>query len=323
MTKGFMLVLFCCFLCSFIVTSSAGDVLRANQTLKNDETIVSAGDEFELGFFSPGSSKNRYLSIRYKKAGEAIVWVANRDAPLADASGTLALSSEGTLKISNGTNSTIWSSNSSKSIKNPVAQLLKTGNLVIRAGDDPDAGNFLWQSFDFPDNTLLPGMKLGKKIAKNSSTVRDWSCRSWKSFDDPSPGNFHFELDISGYPQVFLLNGSARYFRTGPWNGVRLSGVPTSGQNDTIMSDFVFNEDEIYYKYELVSSTMLTRATIEPDGRVIRYTWIDQSNLWEQSIFLQADNCDVYAHCGAYGSCNIDKPSRCECLEGYQPKFQI
>nr|XP_017255580.1 PREDICTED: G-type lectin S-receptor-like serine/threonine-protein kinase At4g27290 [Daucus carota subsp. sativus] len=320
MKKCFMLVLFCCFLCSFIVTSSAGDTLRANQTIENNETIVSAGDEFELGFFSPGSSKNRYLSIRYKKAGQAIVWVANRDAPLTDVSGTLVLSSEGTLKISKGTNSTIWSSNSSYSIKNPVAQLLKTGNLVIRAGDDPDAGNYLWQSFDFPDNTLLPGMKLGKKIAKNSSTARDWSCRSWKSSDDPSPGNFQVDLDISGYPQIFLLNGSVRYFRTGPWNGVRLSGVPTSGPNDVFVSQFVLNEHEIYYKYELVSSSMLTRAIIEPDGRVIRYTWTDQSNVWEQYIFLQADYCDVYAHCGAYGSCNIDKPSRCECLEGYQPK---
>ncbi|KAK1352972.1 Bulb-type lectin domain-containing protein [Heracleum sosnowskyi] len=212
MMKCFTLILLCCFLCSFIVKTSAGDILYSNYTLKDEETIVSADGEFELGFFSPGSSKNRYLSIRYKKAGGIIVWVANRDAPLTDASGKLTLSSEGTLEIFNSTNSTIWSSNSPKSIKNPVAQLLNTGNLVIRTGNDPDIENFQWQSYDFPDNTLLPGMKVGKNLA----TGRDWSFSSWKSNDDPSPGNFQAELDISGYPQIFLWNDSDIYFRTGP-----------------------------------------------------------------------------------------------------------
>ncbi|KAL8106697.1 hypothetical protein AgCh_023446 [Apium graveolens] len=263
---------------TLIVKSSAGDVLRANQTLKDEDTIVSADGEFELGFFSPGSSKNRYLSIRYKKAGGVIVWVANRDTPLTNASGELTLSSEGALELFNGTNSTIWSSNSLKSIKSPVAQLLNTGNLVIRTANDPDIGNFHWQSFDFPDSTLLPGMKLGKNLA----TGQDWSLSSWKSNDDPSPSNFQVELDFSGYPQIFLWNDSDRYFRTGPWNGVRLSGVPISGPNNIFVSKFVFNEDEIYYKYELISS----------------------------SVLMRADYCDVYARCGAYGSCNIYSSSR-------------
>ncbi|KAL8106693.1 hypothetical protein AgCh_023442 [Apium graveolens] len=315
-TKCFPLIFFCCIFCSFMEKSSAGDVLRANQPLKGEDTIVSADGEFELGFFSPGSSKNRYLSIRYKRAGEVIVWVANRDVPLTNASGELTLSSTGTLEIFNGTNNSIWSTSSSKTIRNPVAQLLNSGNLVIRTFDDPDIENFHWQSFDYPDSTLLPGMKLGKNLANG----RDWSFSSWKSNDDPSPGNFQVKLDVTGYPQLFIWNNSTRHFRSGPWNGVRLNGVPTSGPNDIFVSKFIFNEEEIYYQFVLVSSSVLMRVTTEPDGQVKRYTWTNQSSTWAPSINLQTDYCDGYALCGEYASCNIDSSSRCKCLDGFQPK---
>ncbi|XP_074323183.1 G-type lectin S-receptor-like serine/threonine-protein kinase At4g27290 [Apium graveolens] len=198
--------------------------------------------DFELGFFSPGNSKNRYLSIRYKRPFETIAWVANRDAPLTNSSGMLTLSSEGTLNILDGRNNIIWSSNSSKYLKNPMAQLLDSGNRVIRGDNDSDPANFLWQSFDFPDNTLLPGMRLGK----NLTTGQEWYLKSWKSTIDPSPGNFRFEIDVSGYPQLVLWNGSAKYVQTGPWNGVRFIGFPTWDPSDTFISGFMLNEQDIY-----------------------------------------------------------------------------
>ncbi|WOG90564.1 hypothetical protein DCAR_0309808 [Daucus carota subsp. sativus] len=297
----------------FVVNIRARDILSANQIIENTETIVSASGEFELGFFSPGSSKNLYLSIRYKKAGGIIVWVANTETPLTDASGTLAFSSKGTLEIINGTNSTIWSSNSSKSLINPVAQLLDTGNLVIRTENDHDLGHFFWQSFDFPGNTFLPGMKLGKNLA----TGLDWSYNSWKSNDDPSHGNFQIKLGISGYPQLILWNGSDKYIRLGPWNGVTWSAIPNSGPNNIFFDKFIFQEEEIYYEYEPIYDSMLIRIALEPDGRIIRYSWTNQGNKWEPTIFLQADYCDEYARCGAFGSCNVN--SLCRCLDGFQP----
>ncbi|KAK1391221.1 G-type lectin S-receptor-like serine/threonine-protein kinase [Heracleum sosnowskyi] len=298
----------------FIVNSSAGDILSPNQTIKIGETIVSAGGVYELGFFNLGSSKNQYLSIRYKKAGGVIAWIANRDTPLTDASAALTLSNEGTLKLLNGTNTIIWSSNSTKSSKNPVAQLLDTGNLVIRTDDNADQGDFLWQSFDFPDNAFLPGMKIGKNLA----TGLVWSLNSWKSDNDPSPGNFQVKLDIRGYPQLFVYNGSARYIRVGPWNGVTFSGFPTAVPVNIYVDEFRFKEEEIYYKYELFSYSLLIRLIIVPDGRAIRYTWTDQSNKWEPATFIQADYCDGYARCGAYGTCNLN--SFCKCLDGFQPQ---
>lgn len=303
----------------FIVCSTAANTLSTNQTLKFGDTIVSDDGVFELGFFTPGSSKNRYLSIRYNKAGGTIAWVAHRDTPLTDASsGMLKLSSQGSLDIFDGSNTKIWSTNSTGSLKNPVARLLNTGNLVITSDDNPDPAFHLWQSFDFPDNTLLPGMKIGSKVGSNLVAGQVWSFHSWKSTDDPSLGSFQVVLDTIGYPQLLLYNNSSVRIRIGPWNGARFSGIPSSGPNNIFRDDFAITAEEIYYKYEIVDKSVLIRTTIEPDGRVIRYSWTAQSNTWQATIFLQPDICDDYAHCGAYGICNVN--TLCRCPDGFQPK---
>ena len=40
----------------------------------------------------------------------------------------------------------------------------------MKIGDDSDPENFPWQSFDYPCNTLLQGMKFGR----NTVTGLDW-----------------------------------------------------------------------------------------------------------------------------------------------------
>ncbi|RVW37239.1 G-type lectin S-receptor-like serine/threonine-protein kinase [Vitis vinifera] len=65
------------------------------------------------------------------------------------------------------------------------AQLLDSGNLIMRNGNDSDPENSLWQSFDYPCDTLLPGMKFGW----NRVTGLDRHLSSWRSADDPSKVN--------------------------------------------------------------------------------------------------------------------------------------
>ncbi|RVW68700.1 G-type lectin S-receptor-like serine/threonine-protein kinase [Vitis vinifera] len=210
------LVIFLFYLISILRICSAVDTITVNQLIRDGQTITSAGGSFELGFFNPGSSKNRYLGIWYKKvATGTVVWVANREIPLTDSSGVLTVTDQGTLAILNRTNSIIWSSNPSRSAQNPNVQLLGSGNLVMKNGNDSDPENFLWQSFDYPGNTLLRGMKLGR----DKVTGLDRYLSSWKSSDDPSKGNFTYKLDPGGHPQLFVTNGLAVKFSSGPWNG--------------------------------------------------------------------------------------------------------
>ncbi|KAJ0546124.1 putative non-specific serine/threonine protein kinase [Helianthus annuus] len=69
-------------------------------------------DMFELGFFSPGNSKNHNLGIWYKKISTGtVVWVANRETPVTDNLGMFKVSSNGNLVILSGGNTEVWSSN--------------------------------------------------------------------------------------------------------------------------------------------------------------------------------------------------------------------
>ncbi|XP_024978054.1 G-type lectin S-receptor-like serine/threonine-protein kinase At4g27290 isoform X7 [Cynara cardunculus var. scolymus] len=161
------------------------DSIAVNQVIKDGETVVSAGEMYEMGFFSPANSNNRYLGIWYKKiATGTVVWVANGDLPLSNTSGTFKVTNEGLLQISCCGDTIIWSSTSSALVRyiNPVAQLLDTGNFVVRDGNSTDETNFIWQSFDYPGDILLPGMKLGKDFVTGISR----NLTSWKSPNDPS-----------------------------------------------------------------------------------------------------------------------------------------
>ncbi|KAL6314027.1 hypothetical protein AAG906_011761 [Vitis piasezkii] len=64
---------------------------------------ISSGQSFELGFFSPGKSENRYLGIWYKSTPETVVWVANRDDPIADSYRVLTITDSGELALFNQT----------------------------------------------------------------------------------------------------------------------------------------------------------------------------------------------------------------------------
>ncbi|KAL8127215.1 G-type lectin S-receptor-like serine/threonine-protein kinase At4g27290 isoform X2 [Apium graveolens] len=301
------------------VYEKAVDTIRANQIIRDGTTIVSSGGHFELGFVSPGRSTNRYVGIWYKNIPKkTIVWIANREAPLNTTSGLLKLNSDGNLVIFDVSKTIVWSTNSSASVNNPVAQLLHSGNLVIRDGTDNSPENYIWQSFDTIGNTFLPGAKLGW----NLETGLERYLSSWKSEDDPSPGEYTYHIDRNGFPQLLLRKGSYIDFRPGPWNGVRFSGTPNLTPNHIYTFDFVSNDKELYYHYTAVNSSVVTRVILHPLGYIQRWVWIEKYQIWQLYITAQMDDCDRYALCGAYGSCNINRSPACECLDGFRQKSQ-
>ncbi|XP_024157088.1 G-type lectin S-receptor-like serine/threonine-protein kinase At4g27290 isoform X1 [Rosa chinensis] len=312
-------------ICSFLliitaIFSTAGGSTSTFQSIRDGQTIVSTTGNFELGFFSPPTgSNNRYVGIWYKKISSTIVWVANREAPLTDSSGVLQVTNPGILVLLNYTKSIVWSSNTSRSAENPVAQLLDSGNLVVTDGSDTDPENFLWQSFDYPSDTLLPGMKLGW----NKVTGFSRRLTSWNSPQDPSLGKYTFELGRKGYGEEILKMESVMIWRTGPWNGIRFSGLPHLSPNSIFTYNLVLDDHgEDYYFFELRNSSLYSRLTLNPDGRVQRYTWIDTNQTWGflyQTALI--DNCESYAFCGPNGACCIDSFPICRCLNGFQPKY--
>ena len=115
----------------FTSFSHAADFITRTQSITDGKTLLSSGQTFELGFFSPGKFNSRYLGIWYQTAPNAVIWVANRNSPLTDSYGQLTISNKGSLVLLNRTKSIIWSSNSSHTGKNTVAQLVDSRNLIL------------------------------------------------------------------------------------------------------------------------------------------------------------------------------------------------
>lgn len=190
---------YCCLFvtCSLLNISALTDGINGSQSLRDGDTLVSNGGSFKLGFFSPGHSKNPYIVIWYKNIlVRTVVWVANRQNPIKDLSGLLMIYNTGSLILSNRSNCVVWSVNSTRIAQDPLLQLQDSGNLVARDMRDDSADNYLWQSFDYPYDTLLPGMKLGWDFR----THLDRRISSWKSSDDPSPGELSTGLELDAYP---------------------------------------------------------------------------------------------------------------------------
>ncbi|KAK3219923.1 hypothetical protein Dsin_013893 [Dipteronia sinensis] len=314
-----MIIMIYSFLFSFIRITTTLDTITLGQSINDGETVVSAGEVYELGFFHPGKSSGRYLGIWYKNDGEkSVAWVANRNTPISDSSGFLSINVQGSLVLrKNSTNEIVWSSNASTTLQNPVAVLLESGNLVVKDENDNNPDNFLWQSFDYPCDTLLPDMKLGKNLV----TGLDWSLSSWKSKDDPAPGGFTVKIDLRGSPQLIVRNGTEIHHRSGSWNGLRFTGTPQLEPNSIYTYDFVSTEKEVFYTFDIRNRTVLSRMVVSPSGYVQRFIWNDPTKSWLSISTVTLDRCENYDLCGSYASCNINKyPVVCECLKGFTPK---
>lgn len=300
--------------------SSALDTITPSQSLTDDEapiTLVSHGGSFELGFFSPGRSKKRFLGIWYRNIPEkTVVWVANRDNPIGDSSGNLTLSSNGNLILKNITD-VVWSTNTTGSGPTTL-ELLDNGNLVL-TNPNSESETFLWQSFDYPTDTFLPEMKIGwdRRSGLNRHLV------SWKSPEDPSSSSFRWGIERQKFPEAVAWNNSKEVFRSGPWNGVRYSGAPEQGDNSIFSFNFEWTSDEVYITYHLKNKSVLARNVLNQTTLAWeRYTWSDSTLTWRLFSKVPKDYCDEYGVCGPNSNCNMSMLPHCQCLNGFSPVSQ-
>ncbi|XVF77701.1 hypothetical protein PTKIN_Ptkin14bG0068100 [Pterospermum kingtungense] len=309
-----------CFLIIIIFSkaSIAIDMISPSQSLTDGMTLVSDGGRFELGFFSPGSSKNRYLGIWYNNLPiQTVVWVANRIHPINDSTALLKLETTGNVLLQDQNQTTVWSTNSTNEVQNPILQLLDSGNLVVRDGSDSNPENYLWQSFDYPSDTMLPEMKVGYDLR----TGFHRRLSAWKNSDDPSPGDLNYGVELQGTPEMVLRKGSEKYYRSGLWNGIGFCGAPNYRSNPIFDYDFVWNEEEVYYIFFLKNKSVMSRFVLNETENVRqRYTWNPETQTWKLFSFMPNDYCDRFGLCGLNGNCDNNKLPACQCLKGFRPK---
>ncbi|KAF8114153.1 hypothetical protein N665_0040s0009 [Sinapis alba] len=219
------------------------------------QTLSSSDDVYQLFFFSPNNSHNKYVGIWFKGIiPRVVVWVANREKPVTDSMANLTITSNGKLSDS--------------------------GSLIVLY---KVPGRTLWQSFYHLGDTLLHSSYLTYNLVTGEKRV----LTSWKSYTDPSPGDFVGEITPQVPSQGFIMRGSRPYWRSGPWAKTRFTGVPLMDESYT--------------------------STLSLHQDIFRHNGMNWELYYEAPL---ANSCDLYGVCGPFGLCVSSVPPKCKCFKG-------
>ncbi|KAH9289957.1 hypothetical protein KI387_034074, partial [Taxus chinensis] len=293
---------------SYSLGVDGGDVLLLGVSLTGNQTIMSKNGTFELEFFNPNGTNNWYIGIWYAHVAEAIVWVANREAPLPNMPGMLTLGTDGYLTISDTNRHTIWSSKKTQKAKGSRALILDSGNFLMVGAQN--TSETVWESFGDPTDTWLPGMEFWKGM----------KIKSWKSSVDPASGLFSLEIDPApGKTQLMLLyNNSVPYWTTGEWTGENFPNVPESTKKPRRHLGFKkISPTRMYYTFTLTNK-LLARIVLTSNGFATGY-WLFDNTIWTPVNVVPSQACDTYGVCGPFGVCMSNVILSCSCVNGFKP----
>ncbi|KAJ8628122.1 hypothetical protein MRB53_021429 [Persea americana] len=301
---------------SFTKFSLATNTLEIGQSITDGQTLVSAGENFVLGFFSPGNSTNRYVGVWYYKVPEqTVIWVANGRNPIPNKnSGVLTITRDGSFMILDSSGGSSYLLANGSSLKNPSAKILDTGNLVFgETNPDGNEEKILWQSFDYPTDSLLPSMKL----VLNKSTGENHVLTSWRSAEDPAPGEYAFGVDTNDNFNIWK-NGISQWKSRGrSW--LAFTVAPDSSSSYILNFSSPSDEKLGSFSYTTNNNSVITRLVISMTGQMNRFSWSVSRQMWIVYWEQPKRGCNVSSLCGAYGICSESAFPTCQCLEGFEP----
>ncbi|RWW82169.1 hypothetical protein BHE74_00009393 [Ensete ventricosum] len=284
-----------------VITATAAGQRYANITRGTTLTAqgsaspwLSPSGDFAVGFYPLDSDTSLFLlAVWYDSTSpKVVVWSPNRNAPVA-AGSTLQLTSDGRLSLEDQDRKEVWNAGAANA---SFAALLDTGNLVLANS----SSNFLWQSFDFPTDTLLPGQVL----------TQGSSLRSQLTDSDTSDGRFQLVAETDGSLVLYPLNLPTANQYTAYWSTV------TTGSGNQL----VYNETGSLY-YALSNGTIVNissaystsnfyqRARLDPDGVFRRYIYAkngtaggSSSETWNAVTKVPIDICQDFDPQQEFGS---------------------
>lgn len=295
------------------VIGAADDTITPRSVLTGNQTIVSKNGTFELGFFKPSGADKWYVGIWYAGISlKTYVWVANRETPVG-ASAALKFTEDGRLAVVDADNASVWETGNRRSAASR-AVILDTGNLVLESR----SGAVVWESFENPTDTWLPGMKIHYQQGLTS----------WKTATDPAPGDFSLQLrQTSGagkFSEILLVwRNSLQYWTSGKWDGDSFLYIPEMTVKYIYNFTFVNpNSSDGYFTYTELPHSAMSRFAVDVFGEIKQYTWDYQTNNWNMFWKRPSDTCMVYGLCGPNAVCSdsSDDLHYCHCLEGFEPR---
>lgn len=78
--------------------------------------------------------------------------------------------------------------------------------------------------------------------------------------------------------------------------------------------------------FSMHNTSILSRLVLVQSPRtLIRQTWHEDVQKWEDFFSALKDQCDNFGHCGVFGDCNSfnAREYECNCLPGFEPKSPV
>ncbi|KAL6212107.1 hypothetical protein ACLB2K_017328 [Fragaria x ananassa] len=148
---------------------------------------------------------------------------------------------------------------------------LDTGNLVLK---EAVTGTTIWQSFDLPTDTFLPGMKLGLFGLNTTQRMFDMLV-SWENPKNPARGLFTLTMDVLNFTRLSVWRG----------DGVKMviafrdeQGLRFIFENSTRnMYNFSYesNEYEAYYTFSTSKNYDFMWFVMGSTGNLDEYFMLD------------------------------------------------
>ncbi|XP_016498563.1 G-type lectin S-receptor-like serine/threonine-protein kinase SD2-5 [Nicotiana tabacum] len=254
-----------------------------------------AGPRFLCGFYCNYNATECFLGVllfHNRSDGQndiinfpQLVWSANRNHPV-KANATLQLGRDGNLVLADSDGTLVWSTNTTgKSVSG--LNLTERGNLMLF----DKRKRAIWQSFDHPTDSLLPGQSLvrGQKlVASISASNRSQGLLSltilngsWATYTDTDPPQYYYTSTYSDSP----------YFS---FDGQTLTAL----------------------QYPPTSTAQCMK--LEPDGHLRVYQWavIDWKEV-SDILMPDAGNCGYPMVCGRYSICTNNGQCTCPQEENF------
>ncbi|XP_027336171.1 putative receptor protein kinase ZmPK1 [Abrus precatorius] len=284
------------------------------ENLEKDIIVSSPKGTFTAGFTPVGENAYCFAIWFTKPPRTTVVWMANRDQPVNGKRSTLSLLKTGNLELTDAGQSNVWSINT-LSAEPLELHLFDTGNLVLRQQNNQSS--VLWQSFDFPTDTLLPGQPLTRftKLVSSRSESNYSSGFYNLFFDNDNVFRLLYEgpqVSSVYWPDPWLVSnnvGSGNGRST--YNSSRVAVLDTYGQFSS--------SDHFSYKTIDYGKLLQRRLTLDHDGNVRLYSRNDGQENWSISGQFKSQPCFIHGICGPNSICVYDQKSgrKCLCLQGY------
>ncbi|PON76274.1 S-receptor-like serine/threonine-protein kinase [Parasponia andersonii] len=269
---------------------------------------LSDSGQFAFGFYQQGNGFA--VGIWYEKIKQnTVVWTANRDDKPLSHDVTLLLNGDGRLVVQDQQGLQILIANSS--LPAASASMLDSGNFVLFNSNSKN----IWQSFDFPTDTLLPGQRI----------VGDYRLVAAVSETNHSSGRFRLVLQLDGnlvqYPAGSPLSSYYSYWSSSTENrGENVSLNLDSNGQLYLLNSTGFNIKTIVAGQNQLGNNVTYRMTIDVDGilRLYSHSLVPNSS-WVAEWVSISNKCDPVGLCGLNSYCILinNQESDCACLPGF------